>query len=254
MRVLAAAVFAPDGAGALEGFQPRDHVADRKQVKLMSRSVQLGVAAVRAAVAAYPGWEAVDPERRGLFVGTSPGGGEPEDLLPALEAGLVEGRFDLRRFGEAGIPLVPPLWLVRGLTNNVVGFAGATHDIRGPNTTRCDGRSAGLAAILDAARCVAEGRADVVVAGGCDSLLHAEGWLGAPPSEGAAFVVLGRGDGPGISGAAGWKPAATGGWGPWERGAASGAVELVRRILAGDRGFSVEVHDPGGAWARVEVS
>ena len=37
-------------------------------------------------------------------------------------------------------------------------------------------------------------------------------------------------------------------------GAASGAVELVRRILAGDRGFSVEAHDPGGAWARVEVS
>jgi hypothetical protein len=266
VRVASFGVFAHEAAGAIPTFQARDHVPDRKHAKLMSRSVQLGVAAIQTAIRGYPGWNDVPPERRGMFVGTSPGGGEPEDLLPALEEGTVRGRhleggtlalpdrFDMRSFGERGFPLVPPLWLVRGLTNNVVGFASAYFETRGPNTTRCDGRMAGIAAILDGWRAVAEGRADVVVAGGTDSLVHAVEWWPIPVGEGAAFFVLEAGDaGPAIEGGAVAFDAEVEGASPEvDIGAAQGPVALARAIAAG-HAARVTVDDPWGGRAWIEV-
>lgn len=259
--------------GIIDDFQPKEHLPDRKHARLMSRAVQLGVAAIRRAIDGYPGWNDIPAERRGMFVGTSPGGGEPEDLLPALEAGTVSGRrmedgtlalpdrFDFRAFGEQGIPLVPPLWLVRGLTNNVVGFASAYFETRGPNATRCDGRMAGITAILDGWRAVAEGRADVVVAGCADSLVHAADWWPAPVGEGAAFFVLvpdesaeATGGAPPriVGGGVSFHPAANADIPRLDIGAAQGPVDLARALSEG-RGAKVSVDDPFGGRAWIEV-
>lgn len=256
VRITAIGLFARAGAGEIVDFDPRRQLPDRKHAKLMSRSVQLGVAAIREALANRPDWEEIAPERRGLFVGTSPGAGEPDDLMPALAAGVdaTGERFDLHVFGERGFPLVPPLWLVRGLTNNVVGFSSAYHEMRGPNATHCEGRASGLVAILDGARAVSEGRADLVVAGGTDSLIAAEAFWPSPVGEGAAFFVLEGGEGPEprIAGGAVAKaepePFAV------DRGAAEGAVDLAYRLRGGERRFSIRVVDASGVCASVEVS
>jgi hypothetical protein len=178
--------------GAVPGFRPRAFIQDRKSLKLMTRSVQLGVSAVNVALAADPAWHEVPAPRRGIFVGASPQPGDPDDLRPAMEAARGEdGGFDLGRFAREGIPLIHPLWLVRGLSNNVIGFASALHDLQGVNANWCDGPSGGWTALVEGARAIAEGRAELVIAGGADALEGAEPLLGGRRcGDGAAFLLL----------------------------------------------------------------
>ncbi len=174
--------------GEVPGFDPVAAGLPRKSLKTMTRAVQLGVAAVLAAVARVPGWASVPPERRGLYVGASPQQGDAADLADALAAaGPVP---DLEAFATLGVPLVPPLWLVKGLSNNVLGYASAMLDLRGDNANWCDGRLGGAVALAHAVHAVAEGRVDLAIAGGADALRGAEAILGVPCAEGAAFVVL----------------------------------------------------------------
>ena len=178
--------------GVVPGFRPQAYIDDRKKLKLMGRSVQLGVAAVRLALADSPGWDAHRPERRGMLVGATPQTGDPADLSPALEAAAdANGHFDMGRFATHGYPLIHPLWLVKGLSNNILGFASAIHDLQGYNMSYCDDAEGGYNALVEGALAVAEGRADIVVAGGADALVEAEPLLGGRRcGEAAAFVVF----------------------------------------------------------------
>lgn len=174
--------------GEVPQFDPVASGIPKKSLKTMTRAVQLGVAAVLAAAARVPGLAGVPPERRGLYVGGSPQRGDAADLAPALEAaGLAP---DLAAFAERGIPLVPPLWLVKGLSNNVLGYASAMLDLRGDNGNWCDGRLGGAVALTYAVHAIAEGRVDLAIAGGADALRGAEAIVGQPCAEGAAFIVL----------------------------------------------------------------
>ncbi len=202
VRVAGIGLLCPAGIGAqgmgggvpgpVPGFRARDHVADRKSLKLMTTAVRLGVAAIQLALGEDPGWTEVPPDRRGLFVGASPQPGDPEDLRPALEAALgEEGRFDMGRFAREGYPLIHPLWLVRGLSNNIIGFASAIHDLQGVNMNYCDGVDGGRSALREGALAIAEDRADLVLAGGADAWAGAESLLGGRPcGDGAAFILL----------------------------------------------------------------
>lgn len=241
--LLCPAGMGADGAvggepGEVPGFRAAALIADRKQIKLMSRAVQLGVAAARLAVAAGGGdavLSAVPPHRRGIFVGASPQVGEAEDLRAALVAGTGDdGGFDLRRFAVEGSRLIHPLWLVKGLSNNVLGFASAIHDLQGVNASWCDGEAGGWTALREGALAVAEGRADLVLAGASDCLLGAELLLGGRPAgEGAAFFLLLPGEG-GIP----FHPEPAPRLDPEEArlgalGAATWPVVLARTLLAG---------------------
>ena len=178
--------------GEVPGFRARAYVDNRKNLKLMSRAVQLGVSAVRLAVSDTPGFDEVPPDRRGMFVGATPVGGEITDLVPALDVATDDdGELDLKRFGDDGYRLIHPLWLVKGLSNNVLGFASAVHDLQGVNANYCDGDASGAIALSEGYAAVAEGRADVVVAGAADAWVGLEAVLaGRKAGEGAAFFVL----------------------------------------------------------------
>ncbi len=259
VKVTGYAVLSADGPWEIPDFKARDHVDQRKHLKLMVRGVRLGIAGIRAALAQRPGWDTVPPVRRGLFVGSTPVGSDLDQLEPAIVASQEDDAFSVAAFGELGIPRVPPLWLVKGLSNNVLGFASAYFDMQGVNGNRCEGRVGGLAALVDGMRAIDEGRADLVVAGGADSLVGADGWLGVPTGEGAAFFVL-ESVGPTrspvmVGGGVRWNPdlppsppIVTG-----EIGSASGVVEVARRLEAGERDFIVEVTDRNGSSAWVEV-
>ena len=177
--------------GAVPGFRARNYVADRKSLKLMTTAVQLGVSAVQVALDDDGDWSSVPPSRRGIYVGASPQTGDPDALRPALEASVGENGFDMSTFATDGFPLIHPLWLVRGLSNNIIGFAAAIHDLQGVNANYCDGVYGGINALRESALAVAEGRADLVVAGGADAWSGASALLdGAPCGDGAAFVVF----------------------------------------------------------------
>ena len=180
-----------EDGGAVPGFRARNYVADRKSLKLMTTAVQLGVSAVQMALDDDGDWSDVPPDRRGIYVGASPQTGDPDALRPALEASVGPAGFDMNRFASEGFPLIHPLWLVRGLSNNIIGFAAAIHDLQGVNANYCDGIDGGVNALREGALAVAEGRADLVVAGGADAWSGASALLdGAPCGDGAAFVVL----------------------------------------------------------------
>ncbi len=198
-------LFCPAGIGAdglsrapggpVPGYKARNYVADRKSLKLMTSAVQLGVSAIQVALDDDGDWASVPPERRGIFVGASPQTGDPDDLRPALEASMGPSGFDMSLFAEEGYPLIHPLWLVRGLSNNIIGFSAAIHDLQGVNANYCDGVLGGWTALREGALAVAEGRADLVVAGGADAWAGAEHLLkGFPCGDGAGFVVLRPGD------------------------------------------------------------
>jgi hypothetical protein len=178
--------------GEVPGFHPRAWIQDRKSIKLMGRAVQLGVSAVAMTLAEIDRLEAIPPARRAMYVGANPLGGDLSDLGPSLEASLdADGGFDLERFATQGIPRANPLWLVKGLSNNVLGFASAIHDFQGTNANYCQGEASAVVALEHAFLSVAEGRSDLAVGGGSDSLLAAEALFpGRRLGEGAAFFAL----------------------------------------------------------------
>lgn len=254
VRLTAAAYLASAGDGTpITDFKARSELPDRKHLKMMTRDVRLGIAAIGRALDARPGWDDTAPERRGLFVGAATAASDPRDLAPSLRAATQDGVFDVAAFGEVGIPRVPPLWLLEGLSNNIVGFATAYYDMRGINTNRCDGRIGGLAAVVDGARAIAEGRLDLAVAGGADSLIAASGWLGRPAGEGSGFVVMESGDGPGPAivgcGFSHGEPALHG---P-DYGAATGSIDLARWVVDGGSG-RLEITDEAGRIVWLEVA
>jgi len=161
-------------------------------MKIMTRSVQLGVSAVQIALSGAEDWDSVPPERRGMFVGTTPLGGDPKDLMPALEVSTSSsGELSMSTFASDGYSRIHPLWLIRGLSNNILGIAAATHDFQGVNANYCSGEASGTLAISEAFWSVAEGRADLCVAGASDSMVSfSEQWMGRLGGEGAAFFVL----------------------------------------------------------------
>jgi hypothetical protein len=193
VHLVATVALAPGDDGRVAGFDPVAAGLPRKNLKTMTRAVQLGVAAVAQVLARWPAWQAVPAERRGLYVGASPQAGDPEDLAPALAA--LDGDRDLRAFADRAVPLIPPLWLVKGLSNNILGYASAQFDLQGDNGNWCDGRVGGAIALCNAVQAVAEGRVDLAVAGGADCLVGAESVVGRPVGEGAAFFVLTSGGG-----------------------------------------------------------
>jgi 3-oxoacyl-(acyl-carrier-protein) synthase len=171
-------------------FRPRKLIPDRKSIKLMTRAVQIGVAAARVTLEQTEIWKSVEPSRRGMFVSASPAVHGQDDLQQALMSSMVDGKFSFSAFAEKGRTFIHPLWLVRGLSNNILGFSSAFWDFQGENMNYCQGVSGGRHAFLQAAYAIKEGRLDVALVGGSDSLIGAEKILQKPCAEGAAFVLI----------------------------------------------------------------
>ena len=187
-------------------WRARAHLPDRKSIKLMTRRVQLGVAAAleawgdRSADSDLP-----PPHRRAMYTGCSVPADEDWTFRMPIEESIIQGDFSMKRFAEHGQEYLNPLWLVKSLTNNVLAFSAKTLDLQGANNN-FEGDAAGaLVAIAEAARAVADGRADVALAGAADSLISVEALLnlarheGQPPhwnflpGEAAAFARVGGG-------------------------------------------------------------
>ncbi len=184
-------------AGAVHGFQARKHLSDPKTLKLMTRSVSLGVAAAEAAIA-DSGWKpgADDPARIGCFVGSPGHAGERDELLPALALAWREGRLDLGTYGEQGIAATNPLWLLKSLANIVLYFASLKLGSHGPNANICMSGAGGVMAVGEAAAEILAGRADLALAGGYESLLDDER---LESFERSGLLCLEAGDGPAAS-------------------------------------------------------
>jgi 3-oxoacyl-[acyl-carrier-protein] synthase II len=164
--------------GEVHDFDARNYVEkkDRKRLNQMVRTVQFAVAAARLALEdAALDRGRIDPERFGVVLGAGTIPGELADLGPAAQATVRPGdaRADLRCWGEEGLPLIAPAWMLGHVPNMPASHVSILHDLRGPNNSITQTDVASLLALAEARRTVLRGRADLMLAGGADAKINA---------------------------------------------------------------------------------
>jgi 3-oxoacyl-[acyl-carrier-protein] synthase II len=100
--------------------------------------------------------------------------------MAVLDAAAESGSpaFDVPSFARAYRVRTNPLSMLRGLPNLAAAHVAIQQGARGPNTTVATACTAGTQAIGDALRTIQRGDADVMLAGGADSMINPVGLLG----------------------------------------------------------------------------
>jgi len=162
----------------VKNFNAKQFIPDRRTIRLTFRNVHLALAAAKLAFddsGLQKGQ--IPPERLGGIIGSGGGGYDDgpgfEDLKePILKAWNEEKQtFDSTLFGEIGVPISYPLFLLKALPNNAFYYISLEYAIQGENDNIVSSYTGGSQAIGDAFRAVRRGLADVIIAGGYDSLL-----------------------------------------------------------------------------------
>ena len=152
--------------GAQDAFDP-DAVMPSKDRRKVDDFILYGIAAADEAVR-DAGWTPEDEEsllRTGVLIGSGIGG-----LQSIAETAVL--------IAERGPRRVSPFFVPGALINLVSGQVSIRHGFRGPNHSVVTACSTGAHAIGDAARLIALGDADVMVAGGAESPICSIGVAG----------------------------------------------------------------------------
>jgi 3-oxoacyl-[acyl-carrier-protein] synthase II len=152
-------------------FDPQIYLPQRKFLKVMSRGIQLGVAAGTLAMSdARLRAGDVDPDRLGVVYGAGRISTTPEELADSVRT-FGENRipFNFNRWGEEDMARIAPLWLLRQLPNMPACHVSLEYDARGPNNTITNRDSSALLALMEAVNVIERGAADCMIVGGCSS-------------------------------------------------------------------------------------
>ncbi|MDR1492679.1 MAG: beta-ketoacyl-[acyl-carrier-protein] synthase family protein [Planctomycetaceae bacterium] len=168
---------APLWGGVTPDVRARDYVKPRKNIKNMSRDIQLGyIAAIHALEHAEMTVNSenpsVPPERLGVVFGSDLIGLELDELVDAFRVCRVEDKIEFSRWGTEALPKIFPLWMLKYLPNLVAGQMAIAFDARGPNNTITLRRCSGLAAVSEAARTIERGQADAMICGGTGNRMN----------------------------------------------------------------------------------
>jgi len=165
-------------ASEVKDFDIGKFIKDRKIKRLTFRSTQLAIAAAKLAIedSGLPLNE-IDPCRFGAMIGSGGGGFDDgpgfEDLKEAMKMSWDEKtkRFHTRLFGDQALKSVYPLFLLKTLPNNAFFYITTQYNIQGDNNNIISSFAGGLQAIGDGFRSIKTGCADIMIAGGYDSLI-----------------------------------------------------------------------------------
>ena len=145
-------------AGEVRGFDPQQYMG-HKEVKKMDIFIHYAVAASQLALK-DSGFEITEKnaERVGVQVGVGLGG------LP-----VIEKYHDI--FKEKGVRKITPFFIPMLIANLASGQVSIHFGAKGPNTCVVTACATGTHAIGDAARLIQYGEADVMFAGGTESVI-----------------------------------------------------------------------------------
>ena len=166
-------------AAEITDFDPLEYLPTRKLLKVMSRDIQLGVAASRLAIDdAGLGRGDLDPDR----VGVSFGAGRISSLLSDFPAAVwvprpscepdPDDEFEWTRWGEDNLGRIAPMWLLKRLPNMTACHVSIGLDARGPNNTITSRDTSALLALAEGVRVIERGAADCMLVGAAGSLVH----------------------------------------------------------------------------------
>ena len=175
-----------DGLGRCEEFDPEVAMTP-KEARRADRFSQFALAAADQAMAEAGLPDGIDQERLGVVMGTGVGG------LETLER-------EVRAFIERGDRAVSPLFVPMMMPNAAAGHIAMRFGAHGPGFSVASACATGGHAIGEAARMIARGEADAVVAGGTeaamtDICLAAFRRMGALSREGISRPFDARRDG-----------------------------------------------------------
>jgi 3-oxoacyl-[acyl-carrier-protein] synthase II len=163
-------------AGEVVGFDAKNYIdkKDRKSLKAMARGIQLAVAAAQLALDdGKVNKEQLDPTRFGVEFGAGLLPTELQELGAASQASMNgQGAVDLKRWGEQGLPCIPPLWMLKYLPNMLACHVSILHNAQGPNNTITESDVSSMLAIGEACRIIARDQADFFLVGGADSKIN----------------------------------------------------------------------------------
>lgn len=178
-------------AGEVKDFSIANYIPKsyRKSIKIMSRDIELAVAAAYQAFtsaglvtkAINPEKVNINPTRVGMNVGAGMMCCDLEELASSVATSKIDNHFDYKKWGKEGLELVPPLWLLKYLPNMPACHISIIHDTQGPsNSITCAEVSSQLA-ISEACLTLNRGVCDIILAGGTDVKVNPMGiirhWL-----------------------------------------------------------------------------
>ena len=145
--------------GAPAAFDAAAHF-DAPRLRMLDRATQLAIVAARAAIGQAQGaLEGLDPARAGVSIGTGSGGANStDDAYHAL-------------YGE-GAGRLHPFCVLQAMNNAAAAWIGLEYGLTGPNMTYSTACSSSAVAIGEAARRIASGEVDVMIAGGAEAPLN----------------------------------------------------------------------------------
>lgn len=146
-------------AGEIPDFNPEDYM-ERKEARRIPRSGQIGLAAAMQAVhdAGLPD-ELPNSERCGVCFGTAIGG-------------LDWAADGIKTFHERGLGRVNPFTIPGGIPNLSSFLIARQFQVLGPNSTVTTACATGTQAIGESTEWIRHGKADLVITGGTESLIH----------------------------------------------------------------------------------
>ncbi|MGH9124358.1 MAG: beta-ketoacyl-[acyl-carrier-protein] synthase family protein [Acidimicrobiales bacterium] len=146
-----------DGTRQVKDFDGTPYFG-AKEVRRVDRFAQFAVAAAEQALADCGGLEnlAADPARVGVFIGTGVGG-----------LGTLEEQIWI--YKEKGPRRVSPFMVPMIMANAASAAVSMRHGLRGPCETTVTACATGTHSLGNAARTIATGRADVMLAGGAEA-------------------------------------------------------------------------------------
>lgn len=176
-----------------------------KLEKYLSEPVRALLAAARGALDGAAVEAA--PERIGIYVGMGHTSLDCDEFLPALSAAWRDEPGEFGAVGGAPLRLIDPYFSLRTLANGAAAFLAMEHGARGPSVVIAQSATAAAWALQAALDDLSDSRCDVAIVAAADRLTdpttivarERAGLLDGEDApvlgEGAAAVVLGRGEG-----------------------------------------------------------
>ncbi len=174
--------FDPSGlpvrfAGEIANFDARQFIGkeERKSLRVMARTIQLAVAAAQRALDdSGVDKKQLDRTRFGVEFGSGLIATELQELGDAARnsGNCQPGSVDLLKWGEQGLPAIPPLWMLKYLPNMLASHVSILHDAQGPNNTITENDVASLLAMGEAYRILTRDQADFFLVGGAESKIN----------------------------------------------------------------------------------
>ncbi len=156
------AAFATQIAGEVEGFNPEDYI-EPKEIKKMDRFIHFGVAAATMAVEdSQLKIDQGNAERVGVYVGAGMGG------LSTIE-------HYHKVLLERGPRRITPFFIPMLIINLAAGQISIRFGAKGPNVAPATACATGSHSIGEAFKVIQRGDADVMIAGGTESVITTMG-------------------------------------------------------------------------------